>query len=215
VAFQGQASDLLIKDGDTLAMNGTTYRLDGIDAPELDQVCLNEKVRCGRAAQRLGTGYRSTSARARCVARRGALTPPIASAASASARSRATAARSISGSAGISVQGEARENRRGLWNGCFAAPWDFRHWRKRTGPLLGSCPEEATARDALFPDQAEMPPGCSIKGTAAVRARITGYRGIYHLEGCRSYRTTRYVNRWFCSEEDAKAAGFRKAFTCP
>jgi methylphosphotriester-DNA--protein-cysteine methyltransferase len=60
-----------------------------------------------------------------------------------------------------------------------------------------------------------MPPGCSIKGTAAVRARITGYRGIYHLEGCRSYRTTRYVNRWFCSEEDAKAAGFRKAFTCP
>jgi hypothetical protein len=25
----------------------------------------------------------------------------------------------------------------------------------------------------------------------------------------------RAVHRWYCSEEDAKAAGFRKAFTCP
>ena len=31
-----RATDLLIKDGDTLQLNGTTYRLDGIDAPERD-----------------------------------------------------------------------------------------------------------------------------------------------------------------------------------
>jgi methylphosphotriester-DNA--protein-cysteine methyltransferase len=47
-----------------------------------------------------------------------------------------------------------------------------------------------------------------------VRAKVTGYRGIYHLEGCRSYRTLKNPNRWFCSEEDAQAAGFRRALTC-
>ena len=83
----------------------------------------------------------------------------------------------------------------GLWRGCFVAPWDFRHWRKHTALLLGSCPDKAAARNALFPDHADMPPGCTIKGTAAVRARITGYRGIYHLEGGPSYRTVRAVHR--------------------
>jgi endonuclease YncB( thermonuclease family) len=37
------ATDAVIKDGDTIELNGTSFRLDGIDAPELDQVCLNEK----------------------------------------------------------------------------------------------------------------------------------------------------------------------------
>jgi hypothetical protein len=35
------AADALIKDGDTLTVSGIEYRLDGIDAPEYDQVCLN------------------------------------------------------------------------------------------------------------------------------------------------------------------------------
>jgi methylphosphotriester-DNA--protein-cysteine methyltransferase len=59
-----------------------------------------------------------------------------------------------------------------------------------------------------------MPPGCSIKGKIAKRAQITGDRGIYHLEGCRSYRNLTTPNRWFCTEEDARAAGYRKAFNC-
>ena len=72
---------------------------------------------------------------------------------------------------------------------------------------LGQEAIEPSARDKLFPDNPEMPPGCSIKGKFAVRAKVTGYRGIYHLEGCRSYRTLKNPNRWFCSEEDAQAAG--------
>jgi hypothetical protein len=35
-----------------------------------------------------------------------------------------------------------------------------------------------------------MPPGCSIKGKLAVRAHVTGHRGIYHMERCRSYART-------------------------
>src|SRR6478735_707722 len=37
------AEQAIIVDGDTLILSGIPYRLDGIDAPETDQVCLNEK----------------------------------------------------------------------------------------------------------------------------------------------------------------------------
>jgi hypothetical protein len=40
-------------DADTLTVEGARYRLDGIDAPELDQLCLNadgEAYFCGRKA---------------------------------------------------------------------------------------------------------------------------------------------------------------------
>jgi hypothetical protein len=53
--------------------------------------------------------------------------------------------------------------------------------------------------------------GCGIKGNISVR---TGER-IYHLPGQKYYFMTR-INwlrgeRWFCSEADARAAGWRKA----
>ena len=44
--------------------------------------------------------------------------------------------------------------------------------------------------------------------------RAIGYEGIYHLPACRSYSRLKRAQRWFCSEEDASAAGFRKALTC-
>ena len=47
-------SRLTIKDAATLALNGKVYRLDGIDAPELDQTCLDDKGAtwpCGIAAR--------------------------------------------------------------------------------------------------------------------------------------------------------------------
>ena len=53
-----------------------------------------------------------------------------------------------------------------------------------------------------------MPPRCTIKAKFAVRARVTGNVGIYHLQGCRSYPATTKPDRWFCTEDDAQAAGF-------
>ena len=73
---------------------------------------------------------------------------------------------------------------------------------------------DAVERAKLFSDKPPMPPGCPIKGKVAVRALLTGHRGIYHLESCRSYSGLTNPNRWFCSEDEALAAGFRKAFTC-
>ncbi|HVI68701.1 MAG TPA: thermonuclease family protein, partial [Bradyrhizobium sp.] len=48
----------------------------------------------------------------------------------------------------------------------------------------------------------------------AARARVTGDVGIYHLRGCSSYAGLTQPDRWFCTEEDAQAAGFRRAFNC-
>ena len=53
-----QAADLSgvprIVDGDTLAIGSTKFRLEGIDAPETDQICLNasgERWTCGIEAR--------------------------------------------------------------------------------------------------------------------------------------------------------------------
>jgi len=43
---------------------------------------------------------------------------------------------------------------------------------------------------------------------------VTGNIGIYHLRGCPSYAGLTGPDRWFCSEDDAKAAGFRAAYNC-
>jgi endonuclease YncB( thermonuclease family) len=43
----------LADDADTLTVGGIRYRLDGIDAPELDQVCIDHRgnpYTCGRRA---------------------------------------------------------------------------------------------------------------------------------------------------------------------
>jgi len=36
------AAEPVVKDGGTIQLAGTTYRLDGIDAPELDQMCVDD-----------------------------------------------------------------------------------------------------------------------------------------------------------------------------
>ena len=110
---------------------------------------------------------------------------------------------------------DARSRARGLWNGCFSRPQETRRWNKSKASLLGaSCPPSKEIRDTLFPDHPAMPLGCPIKAKFAVRAHFTGHRGIYHMEGCRSYGRTEAPDRWFCSEDEAKAEGFRKAFGC-
>ena len=87
----------------------------------------------------------------------------------------------------------------------------------KDGALLGSscrADRDKEIRAALFPEDLTMPPNCAIKAKFAVRARVTGNVGIYHLRGCPSYAAMTKPDRWFCSEDDAQASGFRKAFNC-
>jgi endonuclease YncB( thermonuclease family) len=230
-ASQSFAASVTVKDGGTVQLGGVTYRLDGIDAPELDQICIDEHAdnwACGVEARDqlskliggrdvrcedlgLGTTYKKrhvgictvegeTAPLNQLVVRQGfALNfEPY-------ARGRFK-----------DDEAGAKDNRRGLWKGCFVAPSEFRRGRK-DGALLGdSCrtDRDREIRAVLFPENPTMPPGCSIKGKFAVRARVTGNVGVYHLQGCRSYPALTEPNRWFCSEEDAQAAGFRKAYNC-
>src|SRR5882757_8158878 len=54
----GWAAEPVIKDGGTIQLADTTYRLDGIDAPELDQMCAADHADpwtcCIEARDRLG-----------------------------------------------------------------------------------------------------------------------------------------------------------------
>lgn len=56
---------------------------------------------------------------------------------------------------------------------------------------------------------------CVIKGNINYN---TGEK-IYHLPGCEFYNETiideRYEEKWFCTEEEAINAGWRKSYTCP
>jgi endonuclease YncB( thermonuclease family) len=228
---QALAANATVRDGSTLQLGNVTYRLDGIDAPPIDQICIDEHAdswTCGLEARDqltkliggrqvrcddLGAdpAYRkrhlgvckiegeTTSLSQLLVGKGFALNVE----ASATGRFKVDEAR-------------AKGDRQGLWKGCFVAPEEFRRGKK-DGPLLGgSCPAERDReiRDVLFPDDLAMPVGCNIKGKFAVRARVTGNLGIYHLQACRSYPGLTKPDRWFCSEEDAQAAGFRRAYNC-
>ena len=226
----GLAADIAVTDGDTFRLDRTIYRLDGIDAPEIDQTCLDqggEVWPCGVAARDRLSAYIGSRA-VRCDDKG----PDPAS------KHRRIGICSIEGETATlnawlvregwairlepsatgrfaAEEADARENRRELWKGCFAEPREFRGWNINSARLVGGgcqAGHENRTRDKLFRVDSAMPPGCPIKAKLALRA--VGYEGIYHLPACGSYRRLKRVNRWFCSEEDASAAGFRKALTC-
>lgn len=230
-ASQSWAATATVRDGGTLQLGNVTYRLDGIDAPAFDQLCIDEhadnwtcgieardqltkliagkQVRCDDLGadpaykkRRLGVCKveGETTSLSQLLVRKGlALNLD----ASASGRFKSDEAR-------------AKDDRQGLWKGCFIAPREY-GVGKKDGVLLGSaCPadRDREIREALFPEARVMPAGCNIKGKYAVRARVTGNLGIYHLQACRSYPGLTHPDRWFCSEEDAQGAGFRRAYNC-
>ncbi len=62
----------------------------------------------------------------------------------------------------------------------------------------------------LLPRKA-FDPACNIKGNISINSRAK----IYHVPGQENYEDTKispqYGERWFCSEAEARAAGWRKA----
>jgi endonuclease YncB( thermonuclease family) len=41
-ASPGWAAGMIVRDGDTIQLADVTYRLDGVDAPKLDQMCIDD-----------------------------------------------------------------------------------------------------------------------------------------------------------------------------
>jgi endonuclease YncB( thermonuclease family) len=227
----GWAAEPVIKDGSTIQLAGPTYRLDGIDAPELDQICVDEHAdpwACGvEARDRLAglIGTRDVSCRdlgadpAYGKRRIGICTVDGETASLNQTLVREGFALNFEPAAKGRFKADeaaAKDALAGLWKGCFVAPAEFRIWQKTAALLGAACrsDKDRQLREILFPDDTAMPPGCPIKGKFAVRARVTGNLGIYHLQSCRSYAGLTKPERWFCSEDDAQAAGFRKAYNC-
>ena len=225
------AAEITLKDADTLVVDGASYRLHGIDAPEADQQCLDQSGTtwaCGiEAVNRLAAYINGRSVRCDDLGpdrsfpqRRLGICYVEGETLTLNAwlveHGWALNFEPYSKGRFKSHEMNAQTGRRGMWTGCFVSPRDHRFWRKSQAVLLGSCSSiaEETARTAMFPDDPSMPPGCSIKGKFAYRAWLTGHVGIYHTEGCRSYGRTKRNERWFCTEEEAEAADFRKSFTC-
>jgi endonuclease YncB( thermonuclease family) len=198
------AATAVVQDGETIQLGSITYRLDGIDAPELDQMCIDDhadpwscgldardelsKLIAGRTVHCDDLGPDKTF-RNRHVG----ICRADGDAASFNRQLvRQGLALSVEPAIKLHLEDEAaaaKADGRGLWKGCFVAPREFRTGKKDGALLGGACraDRDREIRAALFPQDLSMPPGCSIKGKFAVRARVTGNVGIYHLQDCPSY----------------------------
>jgi endonuclease YncB( thermonuclease family) len=129
-----------VLDGDTLKIAGQTVRLRGVDAPERRQVCAAGGIeyRCGvtatawmaehtrdkavRCAWRARDRYRR--ALAVCYVGRASVNAAVVRAGWALAYRRYSMAY-------VPDEDDARANRRGLWAGTFAPPWEWRKANRR------------------------------------------------------------------------------------
>jgi endonuclease YncB( thermonuclease family) len=220
-----QAADITgtpkIREGDQIVIGSSRIRLAGIDAPSVDQLCLNtkgERWTCGVAARDELIKHAENkpwTCHVNRVDRRG---------------------RSV---ARCEVDGEdiqrwmvkngwalsyvrfshdydadekaAREAKAGMWQGAFIAPWDWRIRNKKT-VILGAAKPPANA-NAILLASASGPvapsPECTIKGNVNGAGEC-----IYHTPKSRWYAQIKMQvskgTRWFCSVEDAEAAGCRE-----
>lgn len=193
----GRAS---VIDADTIEIHNERIRLHGIDAPESSQTCRRtsgEVWRCGQAAA-LALADRIGSKPVRCDARerdRYGRVIGVCHDAGGNLNSWlvqegwAVAYRQYSDDY-TKAEGQAREAEAGIWSGDFVQPWD---WRRGKRLAKSATPTE-----------------CKIKGNIGSK----GDR-IYHVPGGQFYgRTkidTRKGERWFCTEAEAKAAGWRRS----
>jgi endonuclease YncB( thermonuclease family) len=201
-AITGQVS---VIDGDTIEIHGTRIRLHGIDAPESAQHCTaNEKqFRCGQlAAMALSDkiGSQTVSCEARDTDRYGRIVGVCRASgedlnAWMVAEGWAMAYREYSTDY-VNHENAASASKRGLWKTEFMPPWEWRRVQR--------------AEAAEPKPQHGQQPECSIKGNIS----RSGER-IYHVPGGQYYGATQ-VNtskdeRWFCSEAEARAAGWRRS----
>lgn len=199
-----------VVDGDTLVVAETRVRLRAVDAPERSQSCTDARgeLRLAGEDARLALTAKIASQELLCVTHgHDAHGRAVATCAMGAedlgawlVRSGYAFAYRSFGIEYVAVEDEARAARRGLWAGRCEPPWEWRRLHRR---------EESSA-SAPPASSAPPHPECAIKGNVSAR----GER-IYHLRSSRTYAATRIDEsrgeRWFCTEAEARAAGFRAA----
>ena len=210
-----------IREADLVQIGNSRIRLSGIDAPSADQLCLNtkgERWTCGVAARdelikhtegkswtcRLGQTDRRGRALARCEVDGQDIQKWLVRSGWALAFNRFSHDYDAD-------EKEAREAKAGMWQGAFIAPWDWRIRNKKT-PILGAVkvPENAHAILLASASGPVAPsPDCTIKGNVNSSGEC-----IYHQPTSRWYAQIKMQiskgTRWFCSVEEAEAAGCRE-----
>jgi endonuclease YncB( thermonuclease family) len=210
-----------VREGDQIQIGSTRIRLGGIDAPSVDQLCLNnsgERWTCGIAARdelikhadnKPWTCHvRQTDRRGRQVARCEVDGEDIQKWMVKSGWALAYARFSHDYDADEKV---AREAKAGMWQGAFIAPWDWRVRNKKT-VILGTAKPPANAHAILLASASGSvapSPDCTIKGNVNHAGEC-----IYHRPTSRWYAQIKMQiskgTRWFCSVDDAEAAGCRE-----
>jgi len=210
-----------IVDGDTLEIGATKIRLASIDAPETDQVCLNSNGKrwmCGiEARDRLsalisGRAINCTATGTDTYGRTLAVCMVGDEDLNRWMVQQGWALAFVKYSKEY-VQDEeaARTARRGIWIGAFVAPWDWRHRNLQT-TILGATSVPVSAQAELTAPASAVgapSPECIIKGNVT----RSGER-IYFRPGQLNYSRldmSKPGRRWFCTEDEAKAAGWRPA----
>ena len=192
------AGPAVVVDGDTLEINGERVRLEGIDAPEAAQTCNKangETWTCGLEASEVLRALISSKSVScdrigldkygrtlgLCFADADELN-------AAMVRTGYAWAFIKYSEAYVAVEKEAQTKRAGVWQGPAMPAWEFRHRPLRLA-------------------DAKAPKGCLIKGNVSKKGQI------YHTEASAWYGKVKVDEsrgeRWFCSESEAKAAGWR------
>lgn len=207
-AIAGIAS---VIDGDTIEIHGQRIRFNGIDAPESDQPCDDAKgfrYQCGAKAGAALDEFLAASRPVHCEFvswdRYGRYVGNCARADGVGVagwlveNGQALDWPKYSGGAYATQQAIAKTAKRGIWAGSFQAPWEWRTEHRGSG-LSTSAPLFASGNT-----------GCNIKGNISAE----GER-IYHMPGQKFYGVTKISEakgeRWFCSEAQAVAAGWRRS----
>ena len=211
-----------VREGDTVLIGTTRVRLGGIDAPSVDQLCINaqgERWTCGVSARdelakhvdgKSWTCHvRQTDRRGRQIARCEVNGEDIQK--WLVRNGWALSYKQISHDYDAD-ETAAREEKAGMWQGAFVAPWDWRVRKKATilGARAATPPEDANATLFASASGPVAPsPECNIKGNVNRSGEC-----IYHKPTSRWYAQIKMQiakgTRWFCSVEEAEAAGCRE-----
>jgi len=197
-----------VLDGDTIVISGRRIRLFGIDAPENGQTCTikRKQFRCDQAATSALTDKIGAHI-VECEPKDLDIYNPIVSVCFVAgedinawmvAKGWALAYRHYSRDY-VSQEERASKAKLGMWQGEFELPWDWRQRISQSNALL----EAGEKQPSSAP-----PKECVIKGNI----NDHGHR-IYHMPGDKFYSRTiisgEKGERWFCSEAEAIAAGWR------
>jgi endonuclease YncB( thermonuclease family) len=210
-----------IRDGDLVVIGTTRIRLAGIDAPGLDQLCLDargERWTCGIAARdalMARAGDKSWTCAPQRTDRFGRVVATCMAGGEDIQRWMVASGWAITFAAHSKQyeadEARAREEKSGLWAGAFVAPSEWQV-RSAKAKVLGAHKPSPAAHPMLLASASgpvAPSPHCTIKGNIN-RAGAC----IYHKPNSRWYakikmRVARGA-RWFCSAEEAEAAGCRE-----